>query len=273
MAPQNEPGGDRARANLARSAGRWLSHSARALTDIVIPPVCANCQTPLAQSHALCGTCWREVRFIRPPVCDRLGIPLPFDTGHKTVSAAALAEPPDFDRARIVAHHDGPMQQIISGFKYADRQEARILLANWLISAGRDLIADADLIVPVPLHRWRLLKRKFNQSAVLAKEVARVTGKPVAYQILIRHKPTAPQVSLSGSERRRNPRGAFRVAAPTLRPPGKGKRAHPRLASKRILLIDDVMTTGATANACARALKAAGAAHVDVLTLSLAQMP
>ena len=232
----------------------------RALSDIVIPPACIGCQTPLVDGNALCPTCWRGIRFIRSPVCDRLGTPLPYDTGEKTVSAAALAHPPDYDRARAVAHHAGLMSRLIAGFKYADRQEARALLARWMTSAGEELIKDADLIVPVPIHPWRLFRRGYNQSAVLAKAIGRLNGKPVSVSLLVRHKLKRPQVGLKGADRRKNPRGAFKV---------RNARTKP-LAGKRVLLIDDVITTGATVNACARELRAAGAKAVDVLAVSLA---
>ena len=236
-----------------------LSRLARSLSDLVIPPACPGCQMPLIEGNALCPSCWRGVRFIRAPVCDRLGTPLPFDTGEVTVSAAALAAPPDYDRARAVAHHAGLMRRLVAGFKYSERQEARALFARWMTSAGAELIADCDVIVPVPIHPWRLFRRGYNQSAVLAQTIGRLSGKPVSVSQLIRHKLKRPQVGLKGADRRRNPRGAFKVRNAAAKP----------FAGRRVLLIDDVITTGATISACARELRAAGAIGVDVLALTL----
>ncbi|CAN0442219.1 unnamed protein product, partial [Phaeothamnion confervicola] len=183
----------------------------------------------------------------------------PFDTGATTVSAAALANPPDYDRARAVAQFGPVMRNLIHGFKYADRHDARRLFGRWLAGAGRDILADADVLVPVPLHRWRLLRRKFNQSGLLADELARNVHLPVDPFLIERIKATPQQVGLSQSERRRNVSGAFRI------PPA----AAARVENRHIVLIDDVITTGTTVSACARALRRAGATRVDVLALAL----
>jgi ComF family protein len=237
----------------------WIKGlSARAL-DLLLPPLCLVCQTRVVGQDTLCGGCWREVRFIRHPLCDHLGIPLPFDTGGRQRSAGAVAEPPDYDRARAVAHFTGSMRTLIHRLKYNDRHEARVLLGRWLTAAGQEFLVDADMIIPVPLNRRRLLWRKFNQAALLGLEVSGHTGVPMQSSLLVRSKATPPQVGLTEPQRRLNVQGAFRV------PPA----AKASIAGRNIVLIDDVITTGATVNACARALKRAGAARVDVLTLGL----
>jgi ComF family protein len=250
----------------ARPAPGWTSRFARSLraaagslTDAIIPPVCLGCHTPLATHDALCAPCWSAIDFIRAPLCDRLGIPLGFDTGCVMISAAANADPPDYDRARAVAIFSGTMQRLVHGFKYSDRHEARRLFGRWLHTAGLNLIADADLIIPIPLNRWRLLHRRYNQSAILAGELARACGKPIAYEALRRVKHTPSQVGMTRAERNQNVSGAFKVAP--------SQRA--AIANRHILLIDDVITTGSTGNAAARALKSAGARHVDILALAL----
>ena len=244
------------------TSGRRRPLARRALdacADLVVPPCCLVCQAPLSAHHLLCAACWREVQFIRPPLCDVLGIPLPFETGERMVSAAATARPPAYDRARAVAHYSGAMRSLVHGFKYADRHDARALFGRWLAEAGHDLIAGADLLVPVPLSRWRLLWRRFNQSAILAQELSRQTGLALELRLLRRTRPTRTQVGLTRDQRQRNLAGALRVP----------RRCCRRLEGRSVLLIDDVITTGATAEACARALKRAGAARVDVLALAL----
>lgn len=237
----------------------WLVSAGRACADVIVPPVCLGCHTPVAAHDTLCPDCWRGIDFIRPPLCDRLGIPMPFDAGDRMISAAAAADPPVYDRARAVARHDGAMRDLVLALKFHDQHQGRRLFGRWMVDAGRELLADADVIVPVPLSRLRLIWRRFNQSALLAQEVARLTGLPFRPLHLVRTRRTRPQPGLSRRERETNVRGAFEVPA---------KRAT-EIDGRSVLLIDDVVTTGATVGACARALKAAGARRVDVLALAL----
>ncbi len=240
---------------MGRAAG-WLA-------DIVVPPVCLACRTPLARHHAVCGACWRQISFIRQPLCDRLGLPMPFGTGEGMVSAAAVANPPAYGRARAVAAYDGVMRDLIHGFKYADRHDARRLFGAWLASAAAPLLPGITMIVPVPLAWSRLVRRQFNQAAILAQETSRLTGIPYAPGILRRIRATRSQVGLTRLERGHNVSGSFAVAS----------RRRARLQGASVLLIDDVITTGATVNACARVLLAAGARRVDVLCLGLVVEP
>ncbi len=247
------------KASLGMQAYALMRTAAMSISDAVLPPVCLSCHAPMVMHDCLCAPCWGAIDFIGPPVCDRLGIPLPYDTGGLMISAAASANPPDFDRARAVAAYTGTIQKLIHGFKYSDRHDTRRLFGRWLAASGAPLIEDAGLIVPIPLNRWRLLHRRFNQSAILAYEVGRRTGKPVAPLALQRVKATPSQVGLSTKERQQNVAGAFRVPA----------SHRSRIEGRNVLLIDDVLTTGATCNSAARALKAAGAARVDVLALAM----
>lgn len=233
--------------------------SLAALSDVVMPPVCLVCRSRISAHDALCARCWRDIDFIRPPLCDCLGIPLPFDTGGAMISAAAAADPPSFARARAVAAHAGSMRTLVHALKFHDRQDVRRLLGKWLVEAGGELLAESEIVVPVPLARRRLLARRFNQAAVLAREVSYLSGLAYEPLLLERTRATASQVGLSRGERRRNVRGAFAV------PP----RLASHVAGRKILLIDDVITTGSTAGACARALTRAGAMRVNVLALAL----
>lgn len=230
-----------------------------ACLDIMVPPCCLVCRARIGAHHLLCPACWRDVSFIRPPLCDVLGIPLPFDTGERTVSAGAMAHPPSYDRARAVAHFSGTMRTLVHQLKYADRHDARALFGRWMAETGGELCEGANVIVPVPLSRLRLLLRHFNQAAVLAAELSRRTGVAMDPMLLKRVRWTKSQVGMTRDQRRRNIAGAFAVPS--------HRRA--RIEGRNILLIDDVITTGATVNACARALKRTGAARVDVLALAL----
>jgi len=233
------------------------------LADLLLPPVCIACRARIGSHGLLCGTCFAKIDFIAPPICARLGVPLPYDAGEGALSAAAIATPPVYDRARAAARYSQTMRELIQSFKYRDRQEGLALFARWLRQAGAELLEDADLIVPVPLYPARLWWRRFNQSAMLAQALGRLTGVEVDCFLLRRVKRTESQVGLSADQRRRNVAGAFKVE----------KARTGRIRGKKVVVIDDVITTGATAEACARALKRARAARVDVLALARAVEP
>jgi ComF family protein len=236
-----------------------LRSAAAMVADLVVPPLCLACHRPVSSHDAICALCWSNIDFIRAPLCDRLGIPLPFDIGGTMISAAAAADPPDYERARAVARFDGVMRELVHDFKFRDRHDARRLFGRWLAEAGAALLADVDFVVPVPLARARLATRRFNQAAMLAQEVARLTRRRYEPLALQRIKRAQSQVGLSRQQRRDNVAGAFAVA----------EAAKPDLAGAKVVLLDDVITTGATARACARVLKRAGAARVDVLALAM----
>ena len=237
-----------------------LTTVAGAIADIIVPPACLACRRHLATDNTLCATCWTATTFIRPPLCDRLGLPMPFDTGGTIISAGAIANPPDYDRARAVAHYSGTMRDLIVQMKYADRHDLRTLFGHWLAIAAAPLLSDGDdIIIPVPMHRTRLLWRRFNQAALLAGELARKTERPHEPGLLIRQRATRSQVGLTEAQRRTNLRGVFAV-----RPNNR-----PKIKGRNILLVDDVITTGTTVNACARVLKRHGAAQVNVVALAV----
>jgi ComF family protein len=197
--------------------------------------------------------------FLDGPCCAVCGYPFDFDPGGDTLCGACLAQPPDFDSARAAMRYDDKSRDLILALKRADRLDLVPALVKWLASAGRNMLNQVDLVVPVPLHRRRLWTRRFNQSAVLAHAVARNAGLPVDPFVLRRLRATPSQGEMpSAKARRRNVLGAFRVEP--------ARRA--AIAGKTVLLIDDVFTTGATVEACARALKRARAKKVFVLTLA-----
>jgi ComF family protein len=192
-----------------------------------------------------------------------MGTPFPYDPGEGIVSADALADPPAWDAARAAVAYEGAARTVVQSLKYRDMMEAGHLMARMMARAASDLISAADAIVPVPLHRWRLWRRRFNQAALLAQWLSVATGRPYAPDVLLRTKATRQQVGLDHDARRKNVRRAFHVP----------DNARPLVGGRRVVLVDDVRTTGATAEACAKALKSAGAAHVSLVTFALVLDP
>ncbi|KAF2991352.1 Bifunctional protein PyrR [Methylocystis sp. MJC1] len=233
-----------------------------ALLNLVYPPSCLVCRKAVAEHGALCAACWREIAFIERPFCERLGTPFALDLDQPgLISPEAAANPPVFRRARAVARYDSDKARSLAHrLKYYDRLELASPMGRWMARAGADLLADADLLVPIPLHRLRLAARRFNQSAELARAISRECGASVETQALLRVKATAPQVGLSRAQRAVNLSGAFRVDP---------ERAV-LIEGAKIVLVDDVLTTGATANAAARALIKAGAEQVDLVVFARA---
>ncbi|MDZ4736102.1 MAG: ComF family protein [Rhodospirillaceae bacterium] len=230
----------------------------RAALDLVLPPRCLHCGIPVTGTVALCADCWSQVTFLGPPQCACCGRPFAEPAPPETLCGACLAQRPLYARARAVFRYDDASKGLIIAFKHGDRTDSVPALAQWLARAGETLIEDADLIVPVPLHWTRLFQRRFNQAAMLALALGRQSGKPVLPDALERRKRTPPQGRSSRDQRRRNVAGAFAVQ----------RKHRPLVADRRVLLIDDVLTTGATIEACSRALLGAGASSIDVLTLA-----
>ena len=234
----------------ARRAGR-------ALLDLLLPPHCVACDVTVSAPGLLCADCFRQTGFITEPMCARCGVPFAASGlgGSDHLCPGCHAVPPVFRRARAALRYDAQGRRLILPFKHADRTEIASALAPHMARAGAALLRDADMLVPVPLHRARLFHRRYNQAGLLASAIGRIAGRPCLLDALLRRRATASLGEKSAAERAAEVAGAFLV-----RPSRAG-----RLVGKRVLLIDDVMTSGATANACAAALLAACAASVDVL--------
>jgi ComF family protein len=235
-----------------------LRLTGRSLLTAILPPRCLKCGTVVDSAGALCAVCWVKLSFIGPPHCACCGFPFEFHQGDGALCGACMREPPDFTRARSVLRYDEASKDLVLPFKHADRTGSAPAFAAWLRRAGGELAAEADVLAPVPLHWTRLLARKYNQAALLSRELAKLTGKPALQDLLIRRRRTPSQGGLGAVARESNVAGAF-----VLHPRHKA-----RIEGRRVLLVDDVYTTGATVGACARVLRRAGASAVDVLTLA-----
>ena len=231
----------------------------RGVLDLLFPPLCVACRAHVADPGSLCSQCWGDISFIEGPVCGACGLPFDIDPGGETLCAACHAKPPRFDRALSVMRYDEASKKLALALKWADRLDLSPAFARWMERSGRALLDEADVIVPVPLHRFRLWRRRYNQAAVIAQGLARSRGAAYEPLLLQRLKPTPSQGKMpSAKARRRNMLGAFAVP--------KARRAE--VKGRTVLLVDDVLTTGATLDACARSLKRAGAARVLALTLA-----
>lgn len=234
----------------------------RAVLDAVLPPLCLGCNEIVGVPGALCTSCWQGFSFISAPHCACCGTPFAEDLGAEALCAGCLARRPRYHRARAALVYDDKSKRIVLPFKHGDRTDIAKACGGWMARAGADLLGEADLVAPVPLHWRRLLVRRYNQAQLLARIVVR-TAAPghnlqLAPDLLRRHRWTGSQAGLKAKERRRNVREAFDIHP----------KWQPQVAGRTVLLVDDVLTTGATVEACARALERAGAERVDVLTLA-----
>jgi ComF family protein len=223
--------------------------------DLVMPPSCGYCHQIVAADGALCPHCWSQLTFLAAPWCGCCGRPFENNmSGGNELCPHCLEDPPLWQQARSALNYNEVAAKLVARFKYGDQTLLLHTFLPWISRAAADLLTETDLIVPVPLHRWRLVRRQYNQAALLALAVARQFDKTPALQALTRIRATTPQVKLHRSERLKNLRGAF--------------TASHIVKDKRVLLVDDVMTTGATLKEATSALLEAGAAVVRVLTLA-----
>jgi ComF family protein len=228
------------------------------LIDTIYPPRCLACTEATDAVRALCPACWADTHFITGTTCGKCGVPLMGAAGPEDVCESCQRHPPAWDRGAAAVLYRGAGRRVVLALKHGDRLDMVRPLAGWMARAGHDLVREADLIAPVPLHWRRLLMRRYNQSAELARRLARLSGRPAVVDLLTRRRATTPQEGMGRAARAANQAGAFAV----------NPRRAERLAGRRLLLVDDVMTTGATVAACARAAIKAGAAAVDVLVLA-----
>jgi len=240
-----------------------LRRAGRMVLDVALPLMCPSCREPLGDGAGLCAACWGKLSLIEPPYCARLGIPFVYDPGPGILSMEAIANPPAYDRARAAMRYDDIARSLVHAFKYSDRLDLAPVMGRWMARAGRELQGDADALIPVPLHWRRLWARRFNQSATLAGVISTLWAVPVVHGGLKRTRATGQQVGRSKAERADNVQGAFQV-------PVEYKA---EIQGRRLVLIDDVLTSGATVDACSRALLRAGAAHVDVLVFARVVAP
>ena len=241
----------RFKATLGRAPERFL--------DVLLPPHCLTCDAEVERQGSFCAACFSSLNLISAPFCARCGVPFAHEgEAERAVDGALLCAPclaraPGFAMARAALRYDEGAKRLILPFKHADRTEMAVPLARFMARAGAEMLAAADMLAPVPAHWRRLIARRYDQAALLAQRLGRLSGRRVVPDLLRRTRATLPLGDKGAAERAALVADAFSVARPA------------RVAGKRVLLVDDVMTSGATAEACARALLAAGATRVEAL--------
>jgi ComF family protein len=246
--------------HLRGALNSWRSawaHAARLALDVALPTLCVACREPV-DGEGVCANCWSKLSFIAKPFCPRLGIPFVYDPGPELLSMEAIANPPAYARARAAVRYDDVARTLVHALKYQDRTDLAPAMGRWMARAGQELLTEADWLIPVPLHWRRAWHRRYNQSGALARAIERQSGVKVRGELLARVRATEQQVGLSRPQRASNVQGAFRVSADR----------QSEVQGRRVVLIDDVLTSGATVDACARALLRAKAATVDVLVFA-----
>ncbi len=230
----------------------------RGALRVVYPPQCLTCETPVAEEGTLCPACWPDVRLIHGLACDKCGIPLPGESATAVLCDDCLTIARPWGRGRAVLLYGGGARRLVLGLKYGDRHDVAAPAGRWMARVARPLLRPDSVIAPVPLHWWRLFRRRYNQSALLAAALAHETGAELVPDLLIRNRHTGNQDGRSRADRFANLHGAI-VARPS---------RSPRIAGRHVLLVDDVMTSGATLAAASEACFKAGADAVDVIALA-----
>lgn len=231
----------------------------QAALGLIYPAQCLTCDAQVTADWGLCGACWRDTPFVAGTVCDKCGVPLPGeDDGHPVLCDDCLRIARPWARGRAAMVYDANARRMVLALKHGDRLDLARPAGAWLARAARPILTPGMLAVPVPIHRWRLLRRRFNQAAVLSAALARVAGLDHLPDALVRVRATATQDGRDRDAR-------FRNVADAIRPhPRRGSR----MAGRHVLIVDDVFTSGATLASAAEAARAAGAADVSVVTLA-----
>ncbi|MBM3515843.1 MAG: ComF family protein [Alphaproteobacteria bacterium] len=229
--------------------------------NALMPPQCLACGASVDRHGGVCAACFGRIAFITRPVCHACGVQIAAIDSDNALCGACIRERPAFRMARAVFAYQDEGRDLVLQLKHADRTDMARHLSGWMAREGGSIIGATDVIVPVPMHWTRLAMRTYNQAALLASALGTLSGKPVAPDALTRRRATPSQGPLGREARRRNVAGAFIARRPEA------------IANKTVLLVDDVLTTGATANACSRALLKAGATAVDVLCLARVPLP
>lgn len=231
---------------------------ANAVLDTIFPPRCISCNKFVGTQGSLCTDCWEDINYLSDPCCDICGIPFEFNIEQGALCGACIAHKPSYDKARSVFLYDDNSRSLITSFKYGDKTQNAVSFAKWLERVGKEFFEEADIVAPVPLHRFKLFLRRYNQSVLITNALKLPKNANLINKLLVRNKYTSPQAGLTTKQRILNVKGAFKV----------NLRYNEEVKGKVIVLVDDVMTTGSTVEICSRVLKKQGAKKVYILTVA-----
>lgn len=242
----------------AKKTSAILKYYGGMALNTILPPRCVLSGDMVDQQGMISPQSWAQLDFIHDPLCQSCGAPFGYEVQQGAHCASCIDYPPPFDSARAALKYNDASRNLVLGFKHADKTHGALAFVPWLKTAGRDMLSSADALIPVPLHRWRLLKRRYNQSAIIGHYLSKDTKIPMLHDALIRTRYTPVQGHMSHDERRKNVRKAF-IANPV---------HEDDIKDKTLVLIDDVYTTGSTVKECTKALRKAGAKKIHILTLT-----
>lgn len=228
------------------------------IIELIFPNQCLYCSKLIGQEGAFCNCCWKKLQFITDPKCNICSHPFEFQVADNLICAKCLSDKPSYDKAITVFRYNQIIKKVIGDFKYRDTTYLAKKFARILFNRASSEIDKTDFIIAVPLHKKRLRKRKFNQAILLTKELSKLSKKEFFYDFLLRIKNTTAQAGLRKKQREKNLRGAFAL----------NEKYKEIVKGKKILLIDDVMTTGTTLENCAKVLKKSGAKEVNILVIA-----
>jgi ComF family protein len=237
---------------------RLFGKTNQKLLDFILPPQCINCHVPVFQQGGLCASCWEKISFISKPHCISCGFPFNIQIENENICGPCARKKPLVAKARAAIYYNEASKPLILRFKHGDALHIAPLFAEWLYQAGHELFQQAEYLAPIPLHWSRLIYRGYNQAALLSQKLSKKVKISHLPDLLERKRRTPSQGNLTPKEREKNVFNAFKL----------NKKYKQLIHNKHILLIDDVLTSGATARACAMVLKKSGAKQVDILTLA-----
>ena len=231
------------------------------IIKLIFPPKCPLCEKIVEEDETLCKDCWEKIKFIKEPFCDKCSSPLDYKASSKVICAHCLQTKPLYIKLRSAVVYNSFVSKIIFKFKFYDKIHLKRFMAKVMVNAAQDIIKDIDILIPIPLHKKRLIFRKYNQSLLLAEEIAKITNKQVIYNFLYKNKHTIPQVKLKQKDRIKNIKGKFSINKNYLKEIDK-------YTNLNFALIDNVVTTGSTIKECIKVLNKVGIKNVYVISFA-----
>jgi ComF family protein len=231
------------------------------IIKLIFPPKCCLCEKIVEDENSLCLECWEKIKFIKPPFCCKCSSPLEFNISDEDICLSCIKNNPSYIKLRSAVVYDRNSARIIFKFKFFDKMHLKKFMAKCMAKSAEDILENVDILIPVPLHKKRLVMRKYNQSKLLSDELAKITKKKTIYDFLYKNAHTIPQAKLKQNERMTNLKNKFSINPKYLKDLDKYKHLN-------FAIVDDVVTTGSTVNECTKTLNEAGIKNVYVISFA-----